>query len=154
MVLHWGGGGGVAFFLALPSSLHFPTLRTSGTPGGPKTNMYATSNMTKTPGWGEPQSEMEEQGRQSWPGVAFRDPRAVGLNLTSEMRPGEHQGPQRPLPTYLAPSQQDIRNAFCRSRYSQAYSKAEGPHVPLEAECLSWYETVTRVALIMMGGSQ
>ena len=104
MVIHGGGGGGVAFFLALPSSLHFPTLRTSGTPGGPKTNMYATSNMTKTPGWGEPQSEMEEQGRQSWPGVAFGDPRAVGLNLTSEMRPGEHQGPQRPLPPTWPPA--------------------------------------------------
>lgn len=121
MVLHGGGGERVAFFLAFPSSPHFHTPRTSGSPGGPKTNMYATNNKTeKDPGWGEPRSEMEEQGRQSWPGVAFGDPRAVGLNLTSEMRPGGHQGPQRPRPTYLAPSQQDIRHSFCRSRYSQA----------------------------------
>lgn len=43
----------------------------------------------------------------AWACAELGDPTAAGPCLTSEVRPGEHGGPQRPPPTHSAPSQQD-----------------------------------------------
>lgn len=84
-------------------------LRLTFMPRATNQNSFWSTHCRKTPlppGWGEPGSEMgaggvlpspswEGWGKLGWSCVGFGVPRAAGLFLTSEVRPGEQQGPQR-----------------------------------------------------------
>lgn len=89
----------LSFLSASPHSLRIPE-----SPRRPKANMYAISNKSgqfpvtahqEDPQAGaSPRVRWGEEGREklAWPCVEFGGPRAAGLCLTFEMRPGEQQG--------------------------------------------------------------